>query len=112
MASEDEKIDRKAYVPPRGLYTEIIQGRGVAWSKSDDAACGAGPIQTGGGRPWPRRARAPSGRSTSRRASCTRRAAAGPGAEGPRPGPGAGPGGRGEAELARGDPFAVRAGAR
>lgn len=46
MASENEKIDRKAYVPPRILYTEIIQGRAVACNKSDDAACGAGPIQT------------------------------------------------------------------
>ena len=39
-------MEKKPYVAPRVLYTEIIQGRAVACSKSDDAACGAGPLQT------------------------------------------------------------------
>ncbi|HET9299264.1 MAG TPA: hypothetical protein VFO11_04920 [Candidatus Polarisedimenticolaceae bacterium] len=46
MAKETEKSDRKAYVPPRVLYTEIIQGRGVTCAAATDAQCGAGPINS------------------------------------------------------------------
>jgi len=37
---------KKSYERPAILHTEKLEARAVACSKSDDAACGAGPIQS------------------------------------------------------------------
>ena len=39
-------MDKKPYEAPRILDTEKLQGRATVCAKSDDASCGAGPLQT------------------------------------------------------------------
>jgi hypothetical protein len=41
-----ETRKRKEYAPPKIVGTEKLQVRAVACAQSDDARCGAGPIQS------------------------------------------------------------------
>jgi len=46
MAGTSNNETRKEYFPPKIMYTEKIEARAVACARSDDATCGAGPIQS------------------------------------------------------------------
>ena len=39
-------MDKKTYEKPQILDTEKLQGRATTCARSDDAACGAGPIDS------------------------------------------------------------------
>jgi len=43
---QGEAFMKKSYERPAILHTEKLEARAVACSKADDAACGAGPIQS------------------------------------------------------------------
>jgi hypothetical protein len=38
--------DKREYFPPKVVHTEKLTARAVTCSKSDDATCGSGPIQS------------------------------------------------------------------
>ena len=44
--ADTKQSSRKEYFAPRIVHTERIETRAVACAKSDDAACGAGPIKS------------------------------------------------------------------
>jgi hypothetical protein len=46
MATKEGSSKRKEYFPPRIVHTEKIEARAVVCSMSNDATCGAGPIQS------------------------------------------------------------------
>jgi len=37
---------RKEYASPRVVHTETLEARAVSCTKSNDSACGSGPIQS------------------------------------------------------------------
>lgn len=46
MDTDVARKPRKEYYPPMVVHTEKIETRAVTCAKSDDAHCGAGPIQS------------------------------------------------------------------